>query len=514
MPMTTGRAVWASDNKTLFYTQKQEGTLRAHKIYRHTLGTSADQDREVYHESDETFTTRVYKTKSDEYLMIASNSTMSDEYRYLDAGNPEGNFRIIQPRERGLEYSVSHFGDHFYIVTNWNATNFRLMKTPVDRARKNSWQEVIPHRQDVLLDGIEIFSDYLVADERKGGLTRLRVMPWGDKDEYYIEFDEEVYAAYISNNPNFDSELLRFTYSSMTTPSSTYDYNMKTRKRELKKRQEVLGDFDPDNYEAERLWAEADDGKQIPISMVYRKGMQKDGTTPTLLYGYGSYGYTRQAGFSSTRLSLLDRGFIYAIAHVRGSQYLGRQWYEEGKLLNKRNTFTDFNDCAEHLIKEGYTSPDHLYAQGGSAGGLLMGAIVNMQPELYKGVVAAVPFVDVVTTMLDESIPLTTGEFDEWGNPKEKKYYEYMLSYSPYDNVTEQKYPNMLVTTGLHDSQVQYWEPAKWVARLRDHKTGDNLLLLHTNMKAGHGGASGRYEALRERAREYAFLLFLEDIDS
>ena len=514
MPMTTGRAVWASDNKTLFYTQKQEGTLRAHKIYRHTLGMSADQDREVYHESDETFTTGVYKTKSEEYLMIASNSTMSDEYRYLDAGNPGGNFRIIQPREKGLEYSVSHFGDHFYIVTNWNATNFRLMKTPVDRGRKNSWQEVIPHRQDVLLDGIEIFSDYLVVDERKGGLTRLRVMPWDDKDEYYIEFDEEVYAAYISNNHNFDSELLRFTYSSMTTPGSTYDYNMRTRRRELKKRQEVLGDFEPGNYETKRLWAEADDGKQIPISMVYRKGIQKDGSTPTLLYGYGSYGYTREGGFSSTRLSLLDRGFIYAIAHVRGSQYLGRQWYEEGKLMNKRNTFTDFNDCAEHLIKEGYTSPDHLYAMGGSAGGLLMGAIVNMQPELYNGVVAAVPFVDVVTTMLDESIPLTTGEFDEWGNPKEKKYYEYMLSYSPYDNVAEQKYPNMLVTTGLHDSQVQYWEPAKWVAKLRDHKTGDNLLLLHTNMKAGHGGASGRYEALRETAREYAFLLFLEDIDS
>lgn len=514
MPLTTGRAVWANDNRTLFYTQKQEGTLRAHKIYRHILGTSADQDSEVYHESDETFTTGVYKSKSEEYLMIASNSTMSDEYRYLDANQPGGSFRIIQPRERGLEYSVSHFGDHFYIVTNWNATNFRLMKTPVGQGRKNSWQEVIPHRQDVLLDGIEIFSEYLVAEERKGGLTRLRVMPWDEKDEYYIDFDEEVYAAYISNNPGFDSELLRFTYSSMTTPRSTYDYNMRTRRRELKKQQEVLGDFDPDNYEAKRLWAEADDGKQIPISMVYRKGIQKDGNTPTLLYGYGSYGYTREAGFSSTRLSLLDRGFIYAIAHVRGSQYLGRQWYEEGKLLNKRNTFTDFNDCAEHLIKEGYTSPDHLYAMGGSAGGLLMGAIVNMQPELYNGVVAAVPFVDVVTTMLDESIPLTTGEFDEWGNPKEKKYYDYMLSYSPYDNVKEQKYPNMLVTTGLHDSQVQYWEPAKWVARLRDHKTGDNLLLLHTNMEAGHGGASGRYEALRERAREYAFFLFLEDIDS
>ena len=513
IPMTAGRAVWANDNQTLFYTQKQEGTLRSHKIFSHVLGTSSEKDREVFHEEDETFNTTVYKSKSERYIMIASTSTMSDEYRYLDADQPDGGFRIVQPRERGLEYSVSHFGDNFYMVTNWNARNFRLMKAPVGNSRKENWEEVIPHRENVLLDGIEIFSDYLVVDERKDGLTRLRVIPWKGGEEYYIDFEEEVYAAYISNNPDFDSKKLRFTYSSMTTPNSTYDYNMKTRERELMKRDEVLGDFDPGNYEAKRLWAEAEDGEKIPISMVYRKGVEQNSSNPTLLYGYGSYGYTRDAGFSSTRLSLLDRGFIYAIAHVRGSQYLGRQWYEDGKLLNKRNTFTDFNDCAEHLIKEGYTSPDHLYAMGGSAGGLLMGAIVNMQPELYNGVVAAVPFVDVVTTMLDESIPLTTGEFDEWGNPKEEKYYEYMLSYSPYDNVKEQEYPNMLVTTGLHDSQVQYWEPAKWVAKLRDHKTGDNLLLLHTNMEAGHGGASGRYEALREIAREYAFFFFLEGIE-
>ena len=511
--MTTGRAVWANDNKTFFYTQKQEGTLRSHKIYSHKLGTSIEKDREIFHEDDETFSTSVYKSKSDQYIMIASGSTMSDEYRYLDADEPEGEFAIVQPRERGLEYSVSHFGDDFYIVTNWKARNFRLMKTSVGKNRKAHWQEVIPHRQDFLLDGIEIFSEYLVVDERKDGLTQLRVIPWAEGEEYYIDFDEEVYAASISTNPDFDSKELRFTYSSMTTPNSTYDYNMKTRERELMKRDEVLGDFDPEDYEAKRMWAEAEDGEKIPISMVYRKGVEQNSSNPTLLYGYGSYGYTRDAGFSSTRLSLLDRGFIYAIAHVRGSQYLGRQWYEDGKLLNKRNTFTDFNDCAEHLIKEGYTSPDHLYAMGGSAGGLLMGAVVNMQPELYNGVVAAVPFVDVVTTMLDESIPLTTGEFDEWGNPKEEKYYEYMLSYSPYDNVKEQEYPNMLVTTGLHDSQVQYWEPAKWVAKLRDHKTGDNLLLLHTNMEAGHGGASGRFEALREIAREYAFFFYLEGIN-
>lgn len=513
IPMTTGRAVWANDNQTLFYTQKQEGTLRSHKIFSHMLGTSFEGDREIFHEDDETFSTSVYKSKSDQYIMIASGSTMSDEYRYLDADQPEGDFAIVQPRERGLEYSVSHFGNDFYIVTNWKARNFRLMKTSVGKNRKEHWQEVIPHRKDVLLDGIEIFSEYLVVDERKDGLTQLRIIPWAEGEEYYMDFDEEVYAASISTNPDFDSKKLRFTYSSMTTPYSTYDYNMETRERELKKRDEVLGDFNPDNYEARRLWAEADDGKKVPISMVYRKDIELNSSNPTLLYGYGSYGYTRDAGFSSNRLSLLDRGFIYAIAHVRGSQYLGREWYEDGKLLNKRNTFTDFNDCAEHLIQEGYTSPDHLYAMGGSAGGLLMGAIVNMQPELYNGVVAAVPFVDVVTTMLDENIPLTTGEFDEWGNPKEQKYYEYMLSYSPYDNVKEQKYPNMLMTTGLHDSQVQYWEPAKWVAKLRDHKTGENLLLLHTNMEAGHGGASGRYEALREVAREYAFIFYLEGIE-
>ncbi len=513
--MTTGHAVWASDSETLFYTRKQEGTLRAHKIFSHRLGTDPDQDREIFHESDETFNTHVFKSKSDQYIMIASTSTMSDEYRYLSADEPRGDFQVIQPRERGLEYSVSHYNGHFYIRTNWKAQNFRLMKTPVGKTRKDHWQEVIPHRQDVLLDQAETFKDYLVVSERKRGLTRFRVLPWEDKNRgYTIEMDEEAYAAYLSDNPEFDTHSLRYVYSSMTTPPTTWDYNMQTREREMKKQEEVLGDFNPDDYESKRVWATADDGRQVPISLVYRKGMKQDGKNPTLLYGYGSYGHTMEAGFSSTRLSLLDRGFIFAIAHVRGSQYLGRKWYEQGKLLNKKNTFTDFNDCAQYLIERDYTAPRHLYAMGGSAGGLLMGAIVNMQPELYHGVVAAVPFVDIVTTMLDESIPLTTGEFDEWGNPKKKQYYEYMLSYSPYDNVQKQEYPNMLVTTGLHDSQVQYWEPAKWVARLRDHKTGDHLLLLHTNMKAGHGGASGRYEALRETAREYAFLLHLEGIES
>ena len=513
IPMTTGRAVWASDNKTLFYTKKQEETLRSYKVFSHKLGTDFSDDREVYHEADETFDTYVFKSKSEQYIMIGSHSTMADEYRYLPASDPDGDFTVIQPRERGLEYSVSHFDGSFYIVTNWKAQNFRLMKTPVGNDDKENWEEVIPHREDVFLEGIEVFKDFLVVDERKDGLTRLRVINWENGNEHYIDFGEEAYSVYIGTNPDMDSKTLRYEYSSLTTPQSIYDYDMANREKELKKQEEVLGDFSPENYETKRLCAEANDGTQIPMSVVYRKGIELDGSNPALLYGYGSYGFTRDASFSPNRLSLLDRGFVYAIAHIRGSQYLGREWYEDGKLLNKKNTFTDFNDCAEHLIKEGYTSPRHLYAMGGSAGGLLMGAIVNMQPELYNGVIAAVPFVDIVTTMLDESIPLTTSEFDEWGNPKKEKYYEYMLSYSPYDNVKEQEYPHMLVTTGLHDSQVQYWEPAKWVAKLRDKKTDDNILILHTNMEAGHGGASGRYEALREVARDYAFFLYLEGIE-
>lgn len=509
VPVTTGRAVWANDNETLFYTKKHPETLRSFKIFRHKLGMDTSQDKEIYHESDATFSTGVNKSKSGDYIFISSHSTMADEYRFLDASKPSGSFNVIQPRERGLEYSVAHYGDYFYIVTNWDAKNFRLMKTLTNKSEKENWEEVIPHREDVFLDDIEVFSDYMAVEERKNGLTQIGIHEWDNEDTHYIEFDEEVYAANISSNYAYDTKLLRFSYSSMTTPRTTYDYDMKTHKREQKKQEEVLGDFDSENYEAKRLWAKADDGTEIPISMVYRKGIEKNGKNPTLLYGYGSYGATIDARFSTTRLSLLDRGFIFAIAHIRGSQYLGRDWYEDGKLLNKKNTFTDFNDCAEHLINENYTNPDNLYAMGGSAGGLLMGAVINMQPELYNGVVAAVPFVDVVTTMLDENIPLTTSEFDEWGNPKEEKYYEYMLSYSPYDNVKEQGYPNMLVTSGLHDSQVQYWEPTKWVAKLRDKKTDDNILLLHTNMEAGHGGASGRYEALRETAREYAFILYL-----
>jgi len=508
---TTGSAAWANDNKTLFYTVKDETTLRAFQVYKHKLGASGP-DELIFEESDETFVCGAWKSKSRKYIMIGSFSTLSNEYRFIDADKPDGDFSIIQPRERELEYSVSHYDDKFYIVTNLDAKNFRLMETPVNKTTRENWVEVIPHREDVYLNGVEIFNNYLVVSERKDGLVNLRVMPWGDEEEYYLDFGEEAYLAYISTNPDFDSEILRYGYTSMTTPNSTYDFNMKTREKTLLKQQEVIGDFEPSNYETKRLYAEASDGTKVPVSMVYRKGMEKNGKNPLLLYGYGSYGYTIDPSFSSVRLSLLDRGFVFVIAHIRGSQVYGRQWYEDGKLLKKKNTFTDFIDVAKFLIDEKYTNPDKLYAMGGSAGGLLMGAVVNMAPELFNGVIAAVPFVDVVTTMLDESIPLTTGEFDEWGNPKEKEYYEYMLSYSPYDNVQAMDYPNMLVTTGLHDSQVQYWEPAKWVAKLREFKTDNNLLLLYVNMDTGHGGASGRFERYKETAMEYAFLFMLEGI--
>ena len=506
MPVTTGYAVWANDNKTLFYTKKDEVTLRSFKIYNHKLGDNYNSDTEIYHEADETFDAGIWKTKSNKYLMIGSYSTLAEEYRFLEADKPNGDFKIIQKRERGLEYSVSHFGDYFYIKTNLDAKNFRLMRTSVTKTEKENWEEVIAHREDVFLEGIELFKEFLVVEEREQGLSKIRIINRETNDEHYINFEEEVYMAYISTNPELGTDLLRFGYTSMTTPGSTFDYNMKTREKELKKQQEVIGDFNPDNYETKRLWATADDGTKIPMSVVYRKGIELDGNNPALIYAYGSYGATMDPYFSTVRLSLLDRGFIYALAHVRGGQYLGRRWYENGKLLNKKNTFTDFNDCAEYLIESKYTSSEKLFAMGGSAGGLLMGAIVNMQPELYKGVIAAVPFVDVITTMLDESIPLTTSEFDEWGNPKDKEYYDYMLSYSPYDQVKAHDYPAMLVTTGLHDSQVQYWEPAKWVAKLREVKTDDNVLLLHTNMDVGHGGASGRFEALKEYAMEYAFI--------
>ena len=511
---TTGGSTWASDNKTLFYTRNDIQTLRSDKIYKHTLGTDANADVVVFHEKDDTFNTFVYKEKSKKYLVIGSSSTLTSEYQILEAKNPNGAFRIFQKRTRGLEYSISHYGDSFYIVTNKDkATNFKLMKTPETATSAENWTDLIGHRKDVLLEGIDIFKDYLVVEERSNGLNKIQIRPWTGKGAYYLPFAIETYTAYTTTNVDFDTEILRYGYQSMATPSSVIDFNMRTQEKKVLKEQEVLGGkFDKNNYIEERIWATATDGTKVPISIVYRKGIQKDGKNPLLLYAYGSYGATMDPYFSSTRLSLLDRGFIYAIAHIRGGEDLGREWYENGKLLKKKNTFTDFVDCSKFVIAEKYTSAEHLYAEGGSAGGLLMGAIVNMAPELYNGVIAQVPFVDVITTMLDDTIPLTTGEYDEWGNPNEKKYYDYMLSYSPYDQVKAQAYPNMYVSTGLHDSQVQYWEPAKWVAKLRVLKTNDKQLFLDTNMDAGHGGASGRFEALKELAKEFAFLLDLEKI--
>jgi oligopeptidase B len=506
---TTGGITWANDNKTVFYTVKHPETLLPYKVFKHVLGTSVDQDELVYEEKDNTFYAFCYKTKSKKYIIIGSTSTLSSEYRFLDASKPNGEWTVFQAREKDLEYGIDHYQGDFYIRTNYQAKNFRLMKTPVSKTGIENWEEVIPNREDVYLSNFEIFENYLVVGERKNGLNQLRIRNWNTSEEHYLDFGEETYDAWISINPEFDTNTLRYGYTSLTTPTSTFDYNMKTKEKTLLKQQEVLGDFDKSNYEAKRIWATAEDGTKVPISLVYRKDKFKKGSNPLWLSAYGSYGSSSDVYFSSVRLSLLDRGFVVATAHVRGGQEMGRYWYEDGKLLKKKNTFTDFNSCAEFMVTEGYAAKDEVFAWGGSAGGLLMGAISNMRPDLYKGIIAAVPFVDVVTTMLDESIPLTTGEFDEWGDPKEKEYYDYMLSYSPYDNVEAKDYPAILVTTGLHDSQVQYWEPTKWVAKLRAMKTDKNPLLLKINMDFGHGGASGRFERYHELALEYAFVLDL-----
>jgi len=512
IPNTLGMSAWANDNRTVFYVLKDTATLRSYRVMRHTLGNSVSEDEQVFVEADEAFNTAVYKSKSKQYVILATESTLSTEYWILDADHPEGQFAVVQPRQRDLEYHIEHFRDKLYIRTNYEAKNFRLMETPLDQTARENWREIIPHRTDVLFEGFEIFNDYLVVEERKAGLTQIRVIGWKEKTEHNLDFGEAAYGAAIGQNPEFETDWLRYDYSSLTTPYTTYDYNLKTREKKLLKQQEVLGGFDPGNYQVERLNATASDGVQIPISMVYRKGLKKDGTNPLLQYGYGSYGAIEDPIFDSSILSLLDRGFVYALVHIRGGSEMGRAWYEDGKLLKKRNTFTDFIACAEHLIAEKYTRPEKLFAAGASAGGLLMGAVVNMRPDLFKGVIAGVPYVDVITTMLDPSIPLTAQEFDEWGNPAVREYYDYMLSYSPYDNVEAKDYPAMLVTTGLHDSQVQYWEPAKWVAKLRSMKTDKNMLLLHTNMDAGHGGQSGRFRRYRETALEFAFLLNLAGI--
>ena len=511
---SSGSFAWANDNKTLFYTNRDIKTLRNDKIYRHTIGENSNKDKLVFHEKDNTFYTSVSKSKSNKFIIISSYSTLTSEFQFLDASNPQEEFKLFNKRKRGLEYSVSHYGKDFYIITNTdNSKNYKLMKTPIFNTEYKNWKDVIKHRDDVMLEGIDIFKDYLVISERFNGLSRINIKKWDNSENYYLDFKSETFSSYTTTNIDFDTDILRYGFNSMTEPALVIDFNMKTKEKTVRKQQQVLdSDFKKENYISERLWAPSSDGVKIPISIVYKKGLKKNGKNPLLLYGYGSYGNTIDPYFSISRLSLLDRGFVFAIAHVRGSEYLGREWYENGKLFKKENTFKDFISSTKYLISEGYTNVKQSYAYGGSAGGLLMGAVINLAPELYNGVISAVPFVDVITTMLDESIPLTTGEYDEWGNPNDEKYFDYMLSYSPYDNVKKLNYPNLLVTSGLHDSQVQYWEPAKWVAKLRDLKSNNNLLFLDTNMDAGHGGASGRFEALKEVAKEYTFLFDLEKI--
>ncbi len=508
IPMTTGSVAWAADNRTVFYTLRDPQTLRSYQIMKHVLGTDVDDDKLIFEEKDETFNTSVYNSKSDHHIIIASTSTMTTEMRILDARKPGGDFTVVEPRERGHEYLIYPTADKLYIRTNFNAKNFRVMITDIGKLSRSAWKEVVGHDPGVLVEDLEVFNDFLVVQERFNGLGRFRIID-SRGNAHLMNMEEESFVISGSSNPELASGVFRFVYSSLTTPRSVIDYDMEKRTKTLMKETEVPGGFDKRNYETKRIFAKASDNTRIPVTLVYRKGLKQDGSNPALLYAYGSYGYSMDPWFRSSILSLLDRGFVYAIAHVRGGEEMGRQWYEDGKLLKKMNTFTDFIACSEFLIKEKYTVPEKLFAMGGSAGGLLMGVISNIRPDLFKAIIAQVPFVDVVTTMLDESIPLTTGEFDEWGNPKEKEYYDYMLAYSPYDNVVKQAYPNMFITAGFHDSQVQYWEPAKWVAKLRTHRTSENLILLHTNMDFGHGGASGRFRVYREIAMEYAFMLML-----
>ena len=512
IPYTTGSVTWTNDNSAIFYDKKDIETLREERVMKHGFGTNIKNDEEIYFEEDETFSVYSYKTKSNKYIVIASQSTLSDEYLIINANDHNKKYKIFQKREKGLEHSITHFNDKWYIRTNKdNATNFKLMVCDDKKTSKEYWKDFIPHREDVLLEDIDVFKNFFIVIERYNGLKRINIKPWNDSKNHYIDFETETYSLYSSYNPNINTNKLRYNFSSLTTPSSVIEYDMITREKKVLKENEVLGEFNKDNYTSKRVWANARDGKKVPISLVYRKDKYIEGSNPLLLYAYGSYGITNNPNFSSVRLSLLDRGFIYAIAHIRGSQYLGREWYDDGKMFNKKNTFTDFIDCGKFLIKSKFADKNKLFAMGGSAGGLLMGAVSNMAPELFKGIVAAVPFVDVITTMLDEDIPLTTSEYDEWGNPNNKDSYDYMLSYSPYDQVEKKDYPAIFITAGYHDSQVQYFEPAKWIARLRDRRTNKEPLLMYCNMEAGHGGASGRFEAYKETAMEYSFLLALLD---
>ena len=508
IPNTSGGFAWANDGETLFYTQKDENTLRSNKIYKHIIGTDSKEDVLIFTEEDETFISNVYRSKSKKYIIIGSYSTLSTEYRTVSADQPNSEFKIFEPRQRNHEYSIEHKGEEFYIITNKDGSkNFKLMKCPLHSTNSRFWKQIIPNRKDILLEDIEVFDKFIILNERQKGLTQFRVLNLEKSSEYLIDMEEESYTAYISTNFEFSTSIFRFGFSSLKTPTTIYDFNLDSKDKEIKKQTKVIGGHNPSEYSTKRTFAKSSDGTLIPMSLVYKNNIQLNGNNPTLLYGYGSYGHVVDPSFSPARLSLLDRGFIFAIAHIRGGEDLGRHWYEDGKMLQKINTFDDFIACGEFLIEQNYTSHKHLFAMGGSAGGLLIGAVINMKPQLWKAAIAAVPFVDVVTTMLDESIPLTTGEYDEWGNPNQEEYYKYILSYSPYDQVEKKDYPALLVTTGLHDSQVQYWEPAKWVAKLRELKTDDNLLLLKTNMETGHGGASGRYEYYKEVALNYAFLL-------
>lgn len=509
---TTGSATWANDNKTIFYTAKNPETLLSEKIMRHVIGTDPKNDAVVYHEKDNTNYIGQFKSKNQKYILISSSATTSSEIRFISADRPMDEFKVFQPRMKDVLYDVTALEDKFLITTNKDALNFKVMETPLNKTGVENWKDFIPHRTDVLMEGIDEFKNYLVFQERQNGLTQLVILNRKTGKKEFLKFDEPTYALYPSGNPEYNTDNFRFGYTSMITPSSQFEQNLTTGKRSLLKEQEVLGGYDKNNYVTERVFATAKDGTKIPMSIVYKRGMEKNGKNPLLLYAYGSYGNSMDATFNSSRLSLLDRGFIYVLTHIRGGQEMGRQWYEDGKMMKKINTFTDFIDSGKYLIEQNYTSPKHLYAQGGSAGGLLMGAVMNMAPDMWNGVISQVPFVDVVNTMLDESIPLTTNEYDEWGNPNNKDAYFYMKSYSPYENIEKKNYPNTLITTGLHDSQVQYFEPAKWTAKLRDMKTDNNIILLKTDMSYGHGGASGRFDYLKDLALVYAFMFKLEGI--
>ncbi len=510
---TQSDATWAADNKTIFYTAKNPITLLSEKVKRHVLGTDASADVTVYTETDPSNYIGVGKTKSEKYILIVSQATLSSEQRFIAATEPMAEFKIFQPRRKEVLYDVDHANDRFYIRTNADgAKNFKIMTSTEDKPDASNWKELIAHSDSVLIESFDLFKNHMAISERKNGLTQIHIINTSNNQQHYLDFGEATYAAYLGGTPEYNTDVVRYNYTSLTTPGSVYDYNMTSKEKKLMKQQEVLGGYNAADYVTERLYAKAKDGTTVPISIVYKRGFKKDGKGPLLLYAYGSYGISMDASFNSGRLSLLDRGFAFAIAHIRGGQEMGRSWYEDGKMFKKKNSFTDFIDCAEYLVAQKFTSKEHLYAMGGSAGGLLMGAVANMRPDLWRGIVAQVPFVDVINTMSDASIPLTTNEYDEWGNPANKESYDYMKTYSPYDNVEKKAYPNMLVTTGLHDSQVQYFEPAKWVAKLREYKTDSNHILLYTNMEAGHGGASGRFKALIDRAREFAFLFALEGI--